>query len=264
VEDLKQVVGKQPFWKTFEVPTTGEFEPNEVLCAARGIRGAVTPADLRSVLERIRGTKRTATPELDRLSTGSEDVLAGVADEKPAEQGHKLAIWLRSQLGLGTKPLLVADILKSLRVTARAFSLAASHIDAISFWGKRHGPAVLVNKLGTHAQTRPGANATLAHELCHLIADRNNALPFGEVFTRASLPVESRARAFAAELLVPSTVAVDAFAQNRNPARVLKRLCRKFNASAEVVAWQVRNSGTPLDKTTRAFLRGKVSRPEAF
>ncbi|MDQ3266204.1 MAG: ImmA/IrrE family metallo-endopeptidase, partial [Myxococcota bacterium] len=264
---LHNVAGKDPFWKAFEVPSAGPFEQNEMLAVARGLRGAVSAKELQSILGRVRRTRLRATPKLDGLSSAAEAILRQCATETWAEQGKLLAIWFREQLALGTGPVDAGDLLKKLGVPPRRFELSASHVDALSVWGRRHGPTVLLNRIGRHAQTAPGANATLAHELCHLIVDRRAALPFGEVFTRTPLPLESRANAFAAELLVPTTIVAAAFAQAANPTnptKILKQLGAKYTASAEVIAWQARNSGVELSDEAHALLRGKVSRPELF
>jgi Zn-dependent peptidase ImmA (M78 family) len=53
----------------------------------------------------------------------------------------------------------------------------SDRIDAVACWGPRHGPAVLLNREGRHAHTERGARATLAHEICHLLIDRQGSLP---------------------------------------------------------------------------------------
>ena len=77
---------------------------------------------------------------------------------------------------------------------------------------------------------------------------------------------EQRARAFAAELLLPAAVAGAAFrdAKASEVAQAVKALQTKYKVSSEVVAWQARNSGADLDPRTKLKLRGYVSEPMRF
>jgi Zn-dependent peptidase ImmA (M78 family) len=144
--------------------------------------------------------------------------------------------------------------------------LSSPEIDAVAVWGPRRGPSVLVNDEGAHNQSAGGRNATLAHEIDHLLIDRDGGLPLAEV-VGGHVPVrlEQRARAFAAELLVPRRIAGAWFAEtSRRPHAILQALVDRFGASQEVVAWQARNSDITLSPEARGFLRTKVSRPDLF
>lgn len=95
--------------------------------------------------------------------------------------------------------------------------------------------------------------------MCHLLIDRNSALPFAEVLGgRLPKGIEARARAFAAELLLPKAVAGMRFRDAKNPEEVSRELRQAFGVSKEVVAWQARNSEILLAKKTRAILRQHV------
>ena len=124
--------------------------------------------------------------------------------------------------------------------------MSAIALDAIAAWGDRHGPAVLIN-------TAPGAMAlhehrrrtSLAHEICHLLLDRSGALPLVEVLGgRTPEMVEQRARAFAAEFLLPRSVAADAVRAGSDLEKVVVELSEKYCLSQELVAWQITNSET--------------------
>lgn len=126
-------------------------------------------------------------------------------------------------------------------------------------WGPEHGPVVLVNRRGTHAKGPNGRRATLAHELCHLLVDRGDALPLAEVKGgRVPREAEARANAFAAELLLPSAVAGAALeAVSTDPENAVERLRRKYGASQAIVAWQALNSDAVehLHPRIEAYLR---------
>jgi Zn-dependent peptidase ImmA (M78 family) len=201
---------------------------------------------------------------LDVLGAEALQLLAEMPAQKPAEQAGALARWFRSRLELGQGPIDPVKLVRSFGIDVRDVALGAPGIDAVSVWGPRHGPTVLVNSRGRHAQREAGRNSTVAHELCHLLVDRTGALPLAEVFTRSSLPIEARARAFAAEFLIPADVVSNAFQSKEKPRKVLKSLCKNYGVSRELVAWQARNSGVPLSKAAYALLRGQVTSPDVF
>ena len=87
----------------------------------------------------------------------------------------------------------------------------------------------------------------------------------------ASLPgeshkhVEQRARAFAAELLLPREVAGQVFSDYEgDEARAARSLRARFGVSSELLAWQAKNSGYPLAPQTRQFLSSLVRNPSEF
>lgn len=261
---LSMLRGARSVQEAFELPESGEFEPTELLAAARGTASELSDEKLEQLLDAIRTMAKVATPQLDELGAEARTLQSEHSDEKPAEQAARLARWLRRRLGFGTQPIDPRRLMHRFGVAVRTLKLGVPTIDAVSVWGPRHGPAVLVNVDGMHAQRRAGLNSTIAHEICHLLLDRAGALPLGEVFSRSSLPIEARARAFAAELLMPAEVVISEFASRAKPQKILKTLCKRYQVSPELVAWQARNSGAQLSKEVFAFLRGQVSAPHAF
>jgi Zn-dependent peptidase ImmA (M78 family) len=115
-------------------------------------------------------------------------------------------------------------------------------LDAIACFGDRSGPAVLVNPNGRHAHSAGGRRATLAHEIAHLLLDRGRGLLAAEVFG-GSTPVrlERRARAFAAELLLPREVASRALAHASSLKHASGELEERYGVSRQVVGWQLKN-----------------------
>lgn len=176
-----------------------------------------------------------------------------------------MAELLRAELGRALDPINPEAVLKSWKIEIKEIPLSNTALDAVCCWGARHGPVIFVNVQGKHAQKMQGRRSTLAHEICHLILDRRKALPLAEVFGgRVSRPVEARARAFAAEFLLPRRVAGPEIAGSADPEAAVTRLARRFGVSAEIVAWQARNSETLLPAKHFAYLRGLVSDPWRF
>ncbi len=243
------------------------FELNELLSAARLASGLGSRA-IAGILKRIRRVPHLPTPELDRLAEDASSALAASADELPYDQGHALASWLRACLPVSPEPSRVdpLQLLEGWEVRVVELELEVPEVDAFACWGPRHGPAIFLNLSGRHNSSAGGRNASLAHEVCHLLADRKGALPLAEVLGGRTTPLaEARARAFAAELLLPRAVAGDAMAAaGRDPAQALSSLTRKYGVSRELAAWQARNSDASLSPQVQRYLREQVSRPSEF
>lgn len=268
---LEQIAGRRPMGEFFEV---GDAAPmGELVAVARMAAHALSPASARRLLDHVRRLEPVAgarVRRLDALSAEAAGVLGQIAGERAYDQGCQLAGWYRSRnRGRGAGKPVQPDLeLTAAGVKVEQVDIESAELDAVSVWGKRRGPVVMLNRRGRHARDQAGRNATLAHELCHLIIDRGGALPFAEVMGgRLSRFVEVRARAFAAELLVPRDVAGAAFAGTASVASargVMAGLRRTYRASKEIVAWQARNSGVALQPAVLAYLRAQVTHPERF
>ncbi len=242
------------------------FQTNELMAAAR-MAGPVAPRSvLRQLIGLVKGIQPRPTVALDDLARRWRALSpAAGPPASPAEEGYQLAEWVRDELALSADDRLEPEeLLVRWDVECQDLVLEVDTIDAVAVWGPKHGPAVVVNKSGRHARSSSGRRATLAHEIVHLLVDREGALPLADVVGgNVARAVEQRARAAAAELLVPRRTAGAAFASGR-PDEVLTELCRRYGASEELVAWQVRNSDLSVSETTWAFLRGKVSGSHRF
>lgn len=261
---LEQVEAGRSRTSAWELRGEG-FERNEMLAAAR-LAGGLPPAAVAAVVERVRSVPRIRTPELDNTASLAADAIASAEGGPAFEQGLALAGWLRNVRGIGLDQRVDPDgLLADWGVKVENLELRAPDVDAFACWGPRHGPAVFINKTGRHNLSVGGVRATLAHEIAHLLLDRRGALPLAEVLGgRTSVFAEARARAFAAELLLPSDRAGAAMAAADDPERAMRALQQRYRVSQEVVAWQARNSGMRLSATAEALLRTKVSRPWQF
>jgi Zn-dependent peptidase ImmA (M78 family) len=253
--------GEDP--RTFWEVVTDTFDVNEVMAAARMVAALPAP-DVRAIVDAVRATPRRATEGLDRLA---EAALLGmpVGPEWPAyDQGYHVAGWLRHELGVASSQRIdPQELLEGWGVAVYDVTTTASTIDAVAAWGPRHGPAVFVNTNGAHSRSPAGRRATLAHELGHLLIDRSDSLPLAEVLGgRAAPTAEVRARAFAAELLLPrETAGHEVSTAPDDPDLVVTRLQEAFGVSREVIAWQARNSDVELPARARSLLRTFVSQP---
>lgn len=239
------------------LPATGKLNisdvishQSETLAAARMRPGGVSNDDLELIFMGIEEVPRISTPTLDALSEEAVKHLSPVlqAGEPPFEQGYQLALWVRDRLGLSYTDLLNPyELLSNWGVKVKTVTLGTIAIDALAFWGPRHGPAVILNSRGAHTIARAGRRATLAHEICHLIFDRQRELPLIDV-VGGHVPesIEQRARAFAAELLLPQRAAYESFLKTDQSLHELSNevalLMRQFRVSKWVASYQLKHA----------------------
>jgi Zn-dependent peptidase ImmA (M78 family) len=246
-----------------EVEVLRRFEDpsqSELLAAARMSAG-LTPGQIAAIVSFVASVPAIETPELDDLSIEATAVRVG--SDYAYDEGLEIARWFRRWLGIGPgKRINPEDLLRRFSVSVQESRLASS-VDAVAVWGRRHGPCVLINTAGKHAQGLAGRRASTAHEIAHLLLDRTGALPVAEVLQGQVVShVEARARAFAAELLLPQEEAAAAYLSLPDaPERVVRSLVSRYGVSLELAAWQIRNSGTAISPRSRAALRGFVRQP---
>ena len=219
-----------------------------MLAAARMTAGHIDIDAQRDLLQRIRNFPPTAHPALDALCTRLVNEFNETG--RPFEQGYRLAEWLRRALSL--EPDAPADpdgLLHGWGVTVEVIDLPNCALEAIAAWGPRHGPVILHRPVTDQPMeqdrpyTRTRLRSTLAHEICHLLIDRERGLPVADVLGgRSPEYPEKRARAFAAEFLLPREAAAAEVrtAQTLNDA--LRGLQERFEVSRELAAWQITNS----------------------
>jgi len=97
--------------------------------------------------------------------------------------------------------------------------------------------------------------------------DRSSALPAAECWADRSLRVEQRARAFAAELLLPRHIAGDRFtniSRERESREAVNSLVHRYGVGREIVAWQARNSDATLAAEVYEHLRTLVTNPDRY
>lgn len=136
--------------------------------------------------------------------------------QRPWEHGYELALQLLDELdgNADTIPIDLEAMLDRLGVVRHDKYLGADGPLGVALAGSDIGPAILVNS--DHAQNRHGYGRrfTLAHELCHLLHDRDRARRVTHTSTPwAPVVVEQRANAFAAMLLMPQVAVRKALPQ---------------------------------------------------
>ena len=241
----------------FEVKNDGEYE-SPLLLAAR--MSATVPLEhRRTILELVRAVPALGVSVLlEETSLEAQKALPTYA-ERAHKQGELLAQWARNKFGLSAHAKADPErILKELGIEIRQHHFGVEMIDAVGCWSENHGPAVLVNLDGEHAHAAPGRRATLAHELAHVLVDRHGSLPAAEVLgDDAPRYPEQRASAFAAEFLLPKSIAAERIRNATDVEDAILELRREFDVSRELAAWQVINGPAyhTLDHSNQQLLR---------
>jgi IrrE N-terminal-like domain len=242
------------------------IESSELFAAARMTAG-LSSGDIVATLGQLTRISKSSTPDLEEVTQRVRRKLDDRDESKPYEQGYVAALALRNASTLTSGHRF--DPIAWLGIFGVEYKELSSYVQhrRDRVLGGSAGAAVVVNKAGRHSQSRSGRNASVAHEIAHLLLDRDGALPAAEVLGgRLNPTVEARARAFAAEVLLPRQDAGEelATADAQSVARAVRSLTSRYRVSKELVAWQARNSSIPLDDEVRDYLRGLVVTPSRF
>ena len=224
----------------------------EVKVAAR-MAGAL-PAD--AIVEVIRAVLACRFVNAPVLDEWSEAVMARLELNDaayPYEQGVTAADAMREFLGIEDSarvdPFALFD---QAGVICQEIDLYPD-VDAIACWGPSHGPAVVINPLAKRLKNKTAvmrnsaqARVTAAHELCHLLLDRDHMVSTVEVLGgRTPNAIEQRARAFAPAFLLPKSQARKAWDEEGQPTdqaaldRLLRSLCGRFGVTRIVSSWKI-------------------------
>ncbi len=259
-EELERLAANEDPATFWEYNAEDGEEESELVAAAR-MTAAMTHEQQADILGRIRETKRRETPRLDEFT----EEFARVFEECGPwhNQGYWAAAWLRDQLDHAVRESIDPEILLiSWGVDIEEVRYPDCKLEAIAAWGPRHGPVVFVNTAeGIRSSHSYGRRATLAHEIAHLLIDRDRALPVAEVLGGATPEhAEKRARAFAAEFLLPREAALNVLRNAESLGAAMEKLQQNYGVSREVVAWQILNSrgSEQLSKDERRELDGIV------
>ncbi|ERJ17531.1 Putative DNA-binding protein [Salinisphaera shabanensis E1L3A] len=262
VATLRDLEGDQPSAAFWELPAGDASQSDtELLAAARMSGPALGNADRGYLLEMVRNAPHRTVSTLDDVCTALRDSLALVGP--PHEQGYAAANWLRTRLGVDTASgMNVEAWLDDWNIDVREIKRDQMPLDAVAAWGPHHGPMILLNVAQRARPSKPAGRAsTLAHEMAHLLLDRDGALPMAEALGGATPAyVEKRANAFAAELLLPRSAAAGWLRKGEGVGRVLRQLRTRFKVSEELAGWQIYNSSAfdTLDADEQALILRKT------
>jgi Zn-dependent peptidase ImmA (M78 family) len=244
------------FEKFWEI-NSSNFEPNELMAAARMVGKLLSDDDTRTVVQSIKRLPSTRTDGLDEVSVRAKEYLSAHTVAVAHEQGRSLAEWMRLSPGVVDEDDTVDPerLLHNWNVKLGEIDIKSENLDALCCWGPRHGPCILVNKNGRLAHYPTGRRSTLAHEICHLLVDRAGSLPLAEALGGdvPEIP-EQRANAFAAELLLPRYRAHKIWSESESVDEALAELSTRYHVSYEVAAWQILKSSSEIPAQDKNML----------
>jgi Zn-dependent peptidase ImmA (M78 family) len=203
------------------------------------------------------------TPQADQRREPLEDLRARLPQlpdaDRPWEQGYALASSVLDALGLDTSRAIDIRRVAAARlgVTIDTISLTDSQIRALSISSPEHAPTIFLNDGYIDGTSEPVQRFSIAHELCHLLVDpdqaRNLAVTSGPWAPR---DVEQRANAFAAAVLLPEADVVRLVSSMDDPADIssVDAVARRYQVSAAAVLEHLHNLGL-LDRDDRDRLR---------
>lgn len=171
---------------------------------------------------------------------------------RPYQQGYALAgDWAEASNLWGTKPEPV-DITQHLAhfgVAVSDVTLGDEDIGGVAVARQGLAPVILVNTANPRNKYPSGLRFTLAHELCHLLHDRDHARNVALISGPWAPPgIEKRANAFAAHLLMPGALVDAAFAEKggkaHNPTfEELLAVAKQLDVSVDALAHHMANLG---------------------
>lgn len=240
--------------------------------AAR-MAGPLPVYQIKTVIDKVRIFPSLAAPLLDETVKAAHAFLESELDrEKPFVQGVEMAKWLRRFLKLSAdRKIDPFSVLRYLGIDFCAKEFGIPSLDGIAVWGKRHGPGVVLNEgsnrlISANIWQDGAARITAAHELCHLLLDAEHPLSAIDILGgRMPLRIEKRARAFAAEFLLPSKVAEAVWERQGSPLeqdgvrKVVNSLRRTHGVTSSVAAWKLEHGVTSPDREILAQILDQVA-----
>lgn len=176
---------------------------NDAVLMFGGVNPNIGRHDTRTLLSFLADqTGGQDSAELDKLV----DTTIGAPLTAPFAEGYDLAEELLDDLNLAdeTTPIDMRALVSRLGIRVIEDRFRTSTIRGVAIAGTRYNPAIIVNLTSAYNTEESGRRFTLAHELFHILYDRERA----RRVTHSSGPwappgIEKRANAFAAMLLMP-------------------------------------------------------------
>jgi Zn-dependent peptidase ImmA (M78 family) len=246
LNQLQQGQSPDQYWELPDSANDEHFNANSLLAAARMIAPLHLGAEQKQQL--LAGLRQQpANPQaLQQLDALASALGQTAASGKPHEQGYQLAQLLRGHYQVSASEAFpITQVIEQLKLPMSSTHFGCPQLQAMAIWGHR-GPAILLNAdKDANTSASHVRRILLAHELCHLLFDRQNAQPAADVLGAKTTitSTEQRAKAFAAELLLPRESAANAYAQHPTLRSAITNLSKTFDVSPKVAKTQILNSG---------------------
>ena len=221
-------------------------------CQAALMFGSLAPDVMeQDVLSLAQAMVDLYSPEGDSEAMRKICRAAPVEEPKsPWSQGYELADELHEHFhGEFAKGGFVdlEGLIERLDIRIEDLELSDDTVRGVSIAGPRHRPGIIVNSNCPLNEHPSGRRFTLAHELCHLLFDREAGRRLAIASGRwAPRDVERRANAFAAMLLMPTSLvqkAVAALAVSVTTVEDVREIARTLHAGRPAVLNHLKNLG---------------------
>jgi hypothetical protein len=171
---------------------------------------------------------------------------------EPWEDGYRLALDLLDDLELTDRagPFDLEGLLVQWQVVSRDEALGQDGPLGVALAGPELAPTIVVNRDHVMNQHDYGRRFTKAHELCHLLFDRDRTKRIAHSSSQwAPLAVEQRANAFAAMLLMPPGAVRSAFTpRHKRPTRAdVSAMARELQVGLRAAIQHLANLGAITD-----------------
>ena len=188
-------------------------------CHAALMFGSLAP-DVKApdVQELARATVALYAPEGEAGAMGGIHHAAPVAESasRPWAQGYDLAEEVHERFeGAFARDddVDVEGLIEALGIRVETLELSDDKVRGVSIAGPQHSPGIFVNRRHPANAGEAGRRFTLAHGLYHLLFDRERGRPLAVASGPwAPRAIEKRANAFAAMLLMPTSLVKRALA----------------------------------------------------
>jgi len=165
---------------------------------------------------------------------------------RPFLEGYGIADRLHDHLGTDMtcpSPIDMEDVLRRLGVYTASLDLDDECVMGVAVLRSGCAPSILVNEKHEKNRTPQGRRFTLAHELCHLLIDREHGRPLAVASGPwAPRAVEKRANAFAAMFLMPKPM-LDSMAVECSENALVDAVAVKLKTGKLATKWHLRNLG---------------------
>ncbi len=178
----------------------------------------------------------------------------------PFEEGYELAEELLEELEMpgDATSIDICAIVERLGISVITKNLRTATIRGVAIAGEGYGPAILLNMESSYNSTPAGCRFTLAHELFHILYDREHARRISHTSGPWAPPsIEKRANAFAAMLLMPRDLVHRSIPNKAIDVRGLFEACNLMKVGPSALLEHLYNTGV-IDEIHREELRASL------
>lgn len=175
----------------------------------------------------------------------------------PHAEGYQLAEILLEDLDLArsTDWIDIRSVVAHLGIEIVERRLQSAAIRGVALAGEGFTPTILVNAASIFNANENGQRFTIAHELCHILFDRNRARRVAHISGQWVAPgIERRANAFAAYALMPRHLVVRLFSDRSAEGERVVRLARTLHVNESALIEHLYNLDL-IDEVERERLR---------